>query len=1074
MARCTAAGIDFESTHEQYVLYNCHRHAHQEQLRKVFRREERPRIILLAGPEGVGKRYLLESCIYQVRQEPASPDLHLVTLDLDGYEPESGSYAAYVEAQLAKRGEERKGFLQELLKYLKLKVRVQPTLAGISAMSIVLELDVPVREIIAWFESAWLSGPKRKPREQLVQFLREFTRDRRLVLHIPERGTELLRTWLVEDLPLLPNILLAFSSSAIERSINDAETDIKPLRVRVEPYRREEMVEFLSEIFAANRLAPELGDALWRATHGYPAFLAIKLCDLISRGTIYRDEDERWCMASEGVVAPDCVEVLETDLYEPIEAVLHRLREEGRGVLAHRAAQFLKIAGLCGSVVPVQLITHYLGFFEDEENELIDSIDEYFIGNVEAPLFQDLAYSHPGFPKFAVYAFANPILQRVLVHRLGIERHKRVEVAARFYRHLREVMPIRSRAVATLYASVLEQTNEESKRQAMESELTWWVGVEEAEALQTHFTQRLKERGLDSETLWLLYERIKNRWPAYRRLALLGAYREQPNGIPWRRTPYWYYDYASTLYELGRYEESRDASREGISRLQESGSSMEGALVTMRGRVEFVLGFLKEAETSFRRALEILEKALGPDHRNVAASLNDLAELYRTQGRYAEAERLHQRALEILEKALGPDHPEVAASLNNLAGLHYAQGRYAEAEPLHQRALGIREKALGPDHRNVATSLNDLAELYRTQGRYAEAEPLHQRALEIVEKALGPDHPHVAVKLNGLARLYDAQGRYAEAEPLYQRALEISEKALGPNHPEVAASLNNLAGLYGAQGRYAEAEPLHQRALEIDRKALDPNHPHVAVTLNNLAGLYYAQGRYAEAEPLLQRALEIVEKALDPNHPEVATSLNNLAGFYYAQGRYAEAEPLYQRALEIKEKALGPDHPDVAISLNHLAALYRTQGRYAEAEPLLQRALGIREKALGPGHRDVAASLNNLAALYDAQGRYAEAEPLHQRALGIREKALGPDHPDVAISLNDLAALYRTQARYAEAEPLHQRALEILEKALGLNHPDVCPVLENYAVLLRKLNRVTEAESMEMRAEAIRMRLAQK
>src|SRR4051812_36323565 len=92
-----------------------------------------------------------------------------------------------------------------------------------------LELDVPVKDITTWFESAWLSGPRRKPREQLVQFLCEFTGDRRLVLHLPEqeRSTELLRTWLVEDLPLFPNILLAFSSSQSERSINDEEMDIK-------------------------------------------------------------------------------------------------------------------------------------------------------------------------------------------------------------------------------------------------------------------------------------------------------------------------------------------------------------------------------------------------------------------------------------------------------------------------------------------------------------------------------------------------------------------------------------------------------------------------------------------------------------------------------------------------------------------------------------------------------------------------------------------------------------------------------------------------------------------------------
>ncbi len=78
-------------------------------------------------------------------------------------------------------------------------------------------------------------------------------------------------------------------------------------------------------------------------------------------------------------------------------------------------------------------------------------------------------------------------------------------------------------------------------------------------------------------------------------------------------------------------------------------------------------------------------------------SLNNLAELYRAQGRYAEAEPLYRRALAIVEKALGPEHPHVAANLNNLAGLYQAQGHYAEAEPLYQRSLAIYEKALGPE-----------------------------------------------------------------------------------------------------------------------------------------------------------------------------------------------------------------------------------------------------------------------------------------------------------------------------------------------------------------------------------------
>jgi len=237
------------------------------------------------------------------------------------------------------------------------------------------------------------------------------------------------------------------------------------------------------------------------------------------------------------------------------------------------------------------------------------------------------------------------------------------------------------------------------------------------------------------------------------------------------------------------------------------------------------------------------------------------ANLY-PKGKYREAVALAERALALREKALGPNHPDVATNLNNLAEVYRVQGAYGKAEPLLVRATDIREKALGPSHPDIAQSLNDLAELYLAQGAYNKAEPLLARALDIREKALGPSHPEVAQSLNNLAELYRAQGAYSKAEPLLVRALDIREKTLGPGHPEVAQSLNNLAALYREQGAYAKAEPLLVRALDIREKALGPMHPDVATNLNNLAGLYQAQGAYPKAEPLLSRAAEIRELQL--------------------------------------------------------------------------------------------------------------------------------------------------------------------------------------------------------------------
>ena len=48
--------------------------------------------------------------------------------------------------------------------------------------------------------------------------------------------------------------------------------------------------------------------------------------------------------------------------------------------------------------------------------------------------------------------------------------------------------------------------------------------------------------------------------------------------------------------------------------------------------------------------------------------------------------RSYKRSLAIREKSLGPDHPDVAISLNNLAALYRDQGRWAEALPLVRTA----------------------------------------------------------------------------------------------------------------------------------------------------------------------------------------------------------------------------------------------------------------------------------------------------------------------------------------------------------------------------------------------------
>jgi tetratricopeptide (TPR) repeat protein len=376
----------------------------------------------------------------------------------------------------------------------------------------------------------------------------------------------------------------------------------------------------------------------------------------------------------------------------------------------------------------------------------------------------------------------------------------------------------------------------------------------------------------------------------------------------------------------------------------------------VEARAIFQAGELAEQRIDWREASAHYARAakLQPSNWRYAQKAGSLAD---DMGDYPAAGALNEATLTLTTSEFGPDSKETATALNNLALSYSHLARYAEAEPLFRRAIEIDEKALGKEH---GATYNNLAVLLQVEGKYAEAEPLFRRAIEIDERALGKEH---GATYNNLAVLLQVEGKYAEAEPLFRRAIEIDEKALGKEHPDVARDYNNLALFLQGQGKYAEAEPLYRRAIEIDEKALGMDHPNIAVWYTNVAEFLEDQGKYAEAERFLRRAIEIGEKTLGKEHPTVATRYNNLAFMLEAQGKYAEAEPLYRRAIEVDEKALGREHPSVARDYNNLAFMLQDQGKYAEAEPLYRRAIDILQASLGPEHPKTLTAKTNYDSL---------------------------------------------------------------------------------------------------------------
>jgi tetratricopeptide (TPR) repeat protein len=391
--------------------------------------------------------------------------------------------------------------------------------------------------------------------------------------------------------------------------------------------------------------------------------------------------------------------------------------------------------------------------------------------------------------------------------------------------------------------------------------------------------------------------------------------------------------------------------------------------------------------------------------------LSRIGRFLQSDGRYSEAQILLDDTLEIEEKALGPEHLTVLASVSRLVAVLAQQGKYEETEVMLRRALRGLRKVLGSEHYSTLYAASNLGLLLHDQGKCEEAEAIHKQALECYEEVLGPEHYITLSSVSNLGLAPEDQGMYEEAEVLHRRVLKGTEKFLGPEHPVTLTSVNNLGMVLESQGKYEEAGTMHRRALEGREKVLGLEHPDTLTSVSILGGFLNYHGIYEEGEAMYWRALGCRERVLGSEHPDTLCSVSNLGSMLAQQGKYEEAEAMYQRALEGRSKVLGPAHPSTLTIIDCLAHVWMSRDKIHDAMALMEDCVELRTRSLGLDHPDTKSSSRYLNEWKETYSSLPPQQGIVQAEYGQSQEISAECSPEVMV----------TNQTQEECISLHQR-----------------------------------------------------
>ena len=220
----------------------------------------------------------------------------------------------------------------------------------------------------------------------------------------------------------------------------------------------------------------------------------------------------------------------------------------------------------------------------------------------------------------------------------------------------------------------------------------------------------------------------------------------------------------SDLRDLGRLDEAESMLRKAVTTFDANSVSSVSALREL-GATQMLLGHYRDAETSLRAALAILQQHQGSDVFKMASTQIELGKLLRKEHRTDEAVTLLASASDVYEHAdaIDRDRPRASAALSEA---QLDAGDVQTALATAKKSLSQARKILPSQHYLLGDSLFALARAELAMDRADVAEPLLREALVVRTPPYPANDPRTLEVQVALVNALDALASVIEAHSL--------------------------------------------------------------------------------------------------------------------------------------------------------------------------------------------------------------------------------------------------------------------------------------------------------------------